>query len=123
MESTTFFDFLDYSILIALVLISIFVLIFFLRKTKIKFSKNPKNISARSVIINFIIGILLLMLCISFFVMIEKYIDAAWSIFKPISIMTSEPIVMFSIALFLIGLILVVSAIHRYYLLKKITKV
>jgi cytochrome bd-type quinol oxidase subunit 2 len=123
MESTTFFDFLDYSILAAIILIAVFALIYFLKKTKSKITQNLSSNSSKSGTISIIIGTVFLILSTIFVVQIEKDIDKTWDFFKPIPIMTAEPIIIFSFALFLAGLILIIVSIHRNMLIKKLSKV
>ena len=118
MESFTFFNIYDYTILVGLILIAIYSIIFFLKKTKAELSKNLLKSSK----FNIFIGLSLSIISIVLFIYIEYNIDKTMNILKPISIMTSEPIVLISIALFLLGFVLTVIGIYRNIVIKNINR-
>jgi len=122
MEIFSFFDIYDYAILVGLILIAIFFLIYFHVKIKREISKKESLNLLKTKKINILIGLLIIIISIVLLIYLEWDINKQLTILQPISIMTSEPIVFLSIALFLLGFAFTVIGIHRNIQLKRLVK-
>jgi len=122
MEIFSFFDIYDYAILVGLILIAIFFLIYFHVKIKREISNKESLNLLKTKKINILIGLLVIIISIVLLIYIEWDINKQLTVLQPISIMTSEPIVFISIALFLLGIVITVIGIHRNVQLKRLVK-
>jgi len=77
--------------------------------------KNFKGIG----LVEILLGGILILLSIVWFISIQKDIDRALPIFQPVAIMTSEPIKLLAISLFLAGIITLIAGSYCLFQYKK----
>ena len=116
MRSFTYFDIYDYAVIGVLLLISLYVVAYLIKRIKRDKTKKSMKIAK----INIVAGIVLILISIILFVYIETNIYGVITILQPISIMSLEPLVLFSIILLLSGIVLITSGIYLYSLFKKL---
>jgi hypothetical protein len=113
MNSFKFFVIWDYIILIGVILIALIILLFNLKKIKRNFTTN-KNITKNTRNIpEIFLGLSFIILSFILYYFIEK---SHTGIFKAVSMLTSRPFVIFSIVVFLIGIILIICGLYKMIL-------
>jgi len=119
MNSFKFFVVWDYIILIGVILIALIILLFILKKTKRNFTENKKITKITKNILEIFLGFVFIILSFILYYFIEK---SHTGIFKAVSMLTSRPFVIFSIVVFLTGLILIISGLYKVILYDKSNK-
>lgn len=115
MKSFNYFDLYDYSILVLILFISLVIIFYTISRAK----RSPSKITLRIIKINIIFGLFLILISITWVFYIERSYDQELEILQPISIMTSEPIVLLSISILIFGMSLIIIGINQYRLVKK----
>ncbi len=119
MNSFKFFAVWDYITLIGVILIALIILLFTLKKTKRNFIDNKKITKITKNILEIFLGFVFIILSFVLYYFIEK---SHTGIFKAVSMLTSRPLVIFSIVVFLTGLILIISGLYKMILYNKSKK-
>jgi cytochrome bd-type quinol oxidase subunit 2 len=114
MKSFSLFNMYDWAVVAALILITIVLTLYFIKKSPKETDQNTLKASRLKIIL----GILAIILSVVWFIHIETSINKTMIIMQTISIMTSEPVVMMSIALFLSGILLTLEGIYRCHVCK-----
>jgi len=106
------FELISYIIILLMIFISISISFYFIRRIRNKSSKvEGRNYKAIG-ILEIIFGFVFMMISIILFVLVQKDINNTISILRPISAMTSEPIKLLLIALFLVGISILIIGIN-----------
>jgi hypothetical protein len=119
MNSFKFFMVWDYIILIGVILIALIILLFNLKKIKRNFTNNKKITKNTRNILEIFLGFSFIILSFILYYFIER---SHKGIFKAVSMLTSRPFVIFSIVVFLTGLILIISGLYKMILYDKKNK-
>ena len=114
MNSFQFFDANDYEIVLLMLFFSSYFLMQLLKKIKKQIAGNQIDSVKRKGLVFILIGDLCVVISVVGFVLIEKDYERVIGIFRPISIMTSEPIVILLIAFLFVGIVLEISGIYSF---------
>ena len=112
MNSFQFFDASDYGIVLLMLLFSSYLLIQLLKKTKQQIADKQIDSVRRKGLFWFVIGDFCIVVSVIGFILLEKDYQRVIGLFRPILIMTSEPIVFLMSAIFLAGIVLSVTGIY-----------
>ena len=123
MDSFTFFDIYDYTILAVILLLSIYLLFFLIKKTRTEISLNKAQNLLKLIKINISIGLSLFIMSLLLFIYVETSHEQILEFLKPVSIMTSEPYVVLSFALFCFGVVMIIIGTYRITLFKKTNRI
>lgn len=113
------FQLAGYVIIGLMCLLAIAILYVLLRRIKTKSLKNELKNFKRIGVIEILLGIILIPLSIVWWLAIQKDIDRSMPIFQPVAMMTSEPIKLLAIGLFLAGIIVVITGSYYLFHYKK----
>lgn len=113
------FELISYIIILLMLFVSISVSYYFIRGIRSKSAKGEgKNYKAMG-ILHVIFGFVFIVVSIVFFALVQKDIDNSFSILRPISAATAEPVKLLLIALFLAGLSILIIGIYCIRFCKK----
>ena len=112
MNSFQFFDLSDYGIVLLLLLIATYILIRLIKRTKLQITENQKNIVKRKGLISILVGDICIIISVVGFILLERDHQRVIGFLRPISIMTSEPIVFLLIVFFIMGIVLDIMGIY-----------
>ena len=112
MNSFQFFDASDYGFVLILLLLATYVLFRMLKAIKQQIAVKQIDTMRRKGLFWIVIGDLCIVVSVVGFILIEKNYEHVIELFRPISIMTAEPIVFILIIFFFVGIVLDVSGIN-----------